>query len=90
MTIINQDTGKRNIPQLFLPFDLNSTIPIITNKIPSSKDEIAPYEKSFVINPYTEITTTIKASITLIIFNSVPPQMMTELSLVLFQMLSIF
>ena len=71
--MINKDTGIKNIPQLFLPFVLNSSIPIIAMKIPSSKDDIGPYEKSFVFKPYTDIPITTKARIILIIFNSIPP-----------------
>ena len=63
------DTGIKNIAQLFLPFVLNSSIPISAMKIPSSKDDSAPYEKSFVIKPYADIPIAAKARIILIIFN---------------------
>lgn len=63
------DTGIKNIAQLFLPFVLNSSIPISAKKIPSSKDDIRPYEKSFVIKPYADIPITAKARMILIIFN---------------------
>ena len=68
------DTGIKNIAQLFLPFVLNSSIPISAKKIPSSKDDIGPYEKSFVIKPYAETAITTKTRIILMIFNSIPPR----------------
>lgn len=80
ITIINKDPIIRNIPQPSFPFILYSSIPIIAKRIPSNKDDIGPYEKSFVINPYIEIATTIKASITIIIFNLVLPQLKTDFS----------
>ena len=69
-----KDTKSRNIAKLFLPFVFNSSIPIILIRIPSNKDNNGPCEKSFVINPYIEIATTIIASIILMIFNSIAPQ----------------
>lgn len=61
--IIIKDTGIKNIAQLFLPFVLNPSIPIVAMKTPSSKDDSGPYEKSFVIKPYTDIPITTKARI---------------------------
>jgi len=73
MTITNKDTGRKNIPKLFLPLDLNSSTPKIAIKIPSNNEDAGLYEKSFVIKPYAEIIITNKTSITLTIFNLVPP-----------------
>ena len=71
---MTNETRSKNIAKLFLPFVFNSSIPIIPIRIPSNKDDNGPYEKSFVINPYIEIATTIIASIILMIFNSIAPQ----------------
>ena len=71
---MTNETRSRNIAKLFLPFVFNPSIPVIPIRIPSNKDDNGPYEKSFVINPYIEIATTIIASIILMIFNSIAPQ----------------
>lgn len=42
--------------------------------MPSNKDGIRPYKKTFVIKPYTEIAITTKARFILINFNSIPPR----------------
>lgn len=57
------------MPQLFFPLYLNSSIAKIPIKIPSNKEDIGPYEKSFVIKPYAEIVNTNNRIRILMIFN---------------------
>lgn len=76
--MINRDSGIRNIPELFLPFVINSSIPKTPMNIPSNRDGIGLFENCCVIKPYNETVITNTARTTLIIFDSIPPQPFTS------------